>query len=72
MDRLILADLLAHWERGEMRLEEVIARWPRKHATTDELLQELLRALVGVLWRVIELESEKGNPSEGNPSEGKR
>ena len=58
MDRLILADLLAHWERGDMRLEEVLARWPRKSATTDELLQELLRALVGLMWRVMELEAE--------------
>ena len=57
MERMILADLLAQWERGEIRLEEVIARWPRKSATTDELLQELLRALVGVLWRVMELEA---------------
>ena len=40
-----------------MRLEEVIARWPRKSSTTDELLQELLRALVGLMWRMIELEA---------------
>ena len=57
MDHMILADLLAQWGRGEMRLEEVLARWPRKSATTDELLQELLRALVGLMWRVMELET---------------
>ena len=51
-----LADLLARWERGEMPLEELVAHWPHDGITTDEQLQELVRGLVGLIWRVIELE----------------
>ena len=57
MDHYTLADLLAHWERGEMPLEEVIAHWPHDDVTKEEL-QELLRALVRLMWRVMELEAK--------------
>ena len=62
VDHYTLADLLAHWERGELTLQELIAQWPYDDAINDELLRELLRALVGVLWRVMELEAADTQP----------
>ena len=58
MDSYTLADLLTQWQRGEMTLEELVAHWPYEGATTDELLQEIVRALIGLMWRVMELESK--------------
>ena len=47
-DYYTLADLLGHWERGELTLAEVLAQWPSedKPSSNEELLRELLRALV--------------------------
>lgn len=53
-----LADLLGHWERGELTLAEVLAQWPseNKPTTNEELLREMLRALVNLHRRVVALE----------------
>lgn len=50
-----LADLLAHWERGELTLEEVLASWPHGGLTPEELLRELLQVILvehGRLWTI--------------------
>ena len=57
MDSYTLADLLTQWERGEMPLEELIAHWASENATTDDLLHQIVRALAGLMWRVMELEA---------------
>ena len=57
-DFYTLRDLLAYWERGEMTLEEVITHWPHDYATSDELLRELLEALIGLMRRIMILKGK--------------
>lgn len=60
MEYHTLADLLSYWERGELTLAEVLAYWRRNDgpdtAENEELLRELLRALIGLERRMVALE----------------
>lgn len=55
-----LSDLLGHWERGELTLEEVLARWPHDGVPNEELLRELLRMIMRQARRLRVLEMKVG------------
>ena len=51
-----LADLIGGWDQGELTLDEVIALWPNGDLPPEEVLRELLRAVLEQRLRLLELE----------------
>ena len=45
-DFYTLADLLGHYDCGELTMEEVITRWSHDLKSAEELLRELLEVIV--------------------------